>query len=102
MKISYRNPGVEWLDKVPEHENEATAVFQTGLTGSTGYGFSFYPVHPVILSSINKTQKNVDLIKQKLYYHSTGASQKPMKPKPHTIPNILNAEAKTKPQMNAD
>ena len=35
-------------------------IFQTGLTGSTGYVLSFNPVHPVILSRINKPQMNAD------------------------------------------
>jgi len=35
-------------------------IFQTGLTGSTGYFLYFNPAHPVILSRINKPQMNAD------------------------------------------
>jgi len=40
--------------------SQAFYIFQTGLTGSTGYVLYFNPVHPVILSRINKPQMNAD------------------------------------------
>lgn len=40
--------------------SQACYIFQTGLTGSTGYILYFNPVHPVILSRINKPQMNAD------------------------------------------
>ncbi len=51
---AYKDSGVEWLGKVPE--NNAKVIFQTGLTGSTGYVLPFNPLHPVIQSRINKPQ----------------------------------------------
>ncbi|KAB2947111.1 MAG: hypothetical protein OIN90_02385 [Candidatus Methanoperedens sp.] len=35
-------------------------IFQTGLTGSTGYSLSFDPVHPVILSRMKELQIKAD------------------------------------------
>ncbi|VVB91388.1 Uncharacterised protein [uncultured archaeon] len=51
---------------------------------------------------MKKQQINADFITQTLYYYSPGASQKPMQPKAHTIPHMLNGGMKNKPQINAD
>ncbi len=54
---SYKDTSVEWMGAVPEHGNNTKVIFQTGLTGSTGYSLSFIPV---ILSRITKPQMNAD------------------------------------------
>ena len=48
--------GMEYFILHTGHGNKATVIYQTGLTGSTGFVSSFDPVHPVILSKIKKPQ----------------------------------------------
>jgi len=52
--------GMKWMGKLQAQDRKALVIFQTGLTGLTGYVLSFNPVHPVILSRIKKPQMNAD------------------------------------------
>ena len=59
--------------KASEQGNKETVVFQTGLTGSTGFVSSFDHVSPVILSIMKEPQINANPVQQICVYLRSSA-----------------------------